>query len=217
MNNAPKLPSKRSIYGRYWELYGRSPKLFSSGYFLAALILTDLSYSSWRKEGWWDTSISVLPSILGFSLAAFTMLLAFGSDTFLAVLATRPKSGKRSALEGTSAAFFHFLFLQIVALLSALFAKSFYGSQDDLKSVLDFLRISDVYSDALLFLLKRTISAIGVLLFYYSILCALAASARVFSLSLQFRDVVEMEAEKRKPATKETNEDTRPRRDIKEL
>src|SRR5439155_21583437 len=114
---------------------------------------------------------------MGFSIAAFAMIVAVGHEKFLRVLATRPSGWDSSALEGTAAAFFHFLFVQFLALVAALAGKSLW-------SILPLAFARNIFG------------AVGFFLLVYSSTCALAASLRIFSLALRFGDLLKIERER---------------------
>jgi hypothetical protein len=97
----------------------------------------------WQTDTWWDLAFEILPSTMGFSLAAFAVLLAFGNEDFLRVLSQRPQGKTKSALDGTSAAFFHFIFIQVLALLFAFVGKGLSESVNGLKWLFGLMGISD--------------------------------------------------------------------------
>ena len=77
------------IFLRYWRTYGEAYAMLSSAYFHAALLLLAITSHYWLTECWWEQSISILPNLLGFSLAGFAMFLGFGDEKFRALLAEK--------------------------------------------------------------------------------------------------------------------------------
>jgi hypothetical protein len=145
----------------------------------------------WQTDTWWDLAFEILPSTMGFSLAAFAVLLAFGNEDFLRVLSQRPQGKTKSALDGTSAAFFHFIVIQVLALLFAFVGKGLSESVNDLKWLFGLMGISDTeIADIVVLFLQHLIGLLGFLLMIYSITCGLAASGRVLSLSLRLGQVL---------------------------
>lgn len=124
----------------------------------------------WLSEPWWETALSVLPNVLGFTLAGFTIWLGFGDESFRRRLSEAPKAaGQASAFMGVSASFVHFVVVQICALLSAVWAKgmNFPLTQGHwLRPSMDWLAPLG--------------HGIGFLLFVYALTAALAATLGVF-------------------------------------
>jgi hypothetical protein len=85
-----------------------------------------LSASFWQTREWSDLPLQVLPNLLGFALAAYALLLAFGDDKFRAFLAVRQSRRatvdqfQDSLLLKVSAIFLQFVLIQIIALLLAI-------------------------------------------------------------------------------------------------
>ncbi|HZZ79386.1 MAG TPA: hypothetical protein VFE62_12760 [Gemmataceae bacterium] len=164
----------------YWKIYGGWRAVFESPYAYAAAGATALMAPIWLRPSWWDLVLSILPSLLGFSLAGFAVFLAFGDDGFRRVI-----GGKRSSDESDeaspylqfSAAFLHFIVVQILAICASLFAKSFY-----------MIRLTNKYVISFNEIIKPIWWAFGFLLFAYAILSALAAAMAIFALTRSFDD-----------------------------
>jgi len=111
------------------------------------------------------------------------MLLAFGNEAFQRVLATIPKEGKHSAYEQIAASFCHFILVQFFAILCALIFKAHYEPLPP--------NFHYVASDAELALLAlRTIGwCFGFFLLAYSGATGVAATMRIFRLTLMFTKV----------------------------
>lgn len=67
---------------------------------------------------WAQTAVDIVPSIMGFTLGGMAILLAFSNEKFLRAI--RAKGEPRSLFMQCVAAFFHFLFLQSIAMVTAL-------------------------------------------------------------------------------------------------
>ncbi|MBM2721249.1 hypothetical protein IPC1347_29755 [Pseudomonas aeruginosa] len=116
----------RKIWGKYWDGYGGFRALFSSFYFYLALFLTLINYGAWSEPGWWDTVISSIPTILGFTLAGFAVFLGMDSG-FSRFMAKRSKVSVSPFMSLVSA-FVHFIVMQAIALIFALTLKSLHFS-----------------------------------------------------------------------------------------
>lgn len=118
----------RKIFARYWEAYGGSSTLVRSPYLHLAALLLALTWGTWSAPFWWDQVLAVVPNVLGFTLGGFAMFLGFGDEKFRAMLA-EPDEGapaKPSIYVSLCAAFVHFIVVQVIALLLALLAKSWW-------------------------------------------------------------------------------------------
>ncbi|MDP0501846.1 MAG: hypothetical protein Q7P63_17265 [Verrucomicrobiota bacterium JB022] len=118
---------------RYQIAYGGPSRLLKSPYFHIALLLTWLSQSIWAKPGWWAIILETHPAILGFSVAGLGFVLSFGTNghKFVNILcatseANHKKESLRSPLGIAGGVFIHFIFMQFLALLLAIAAKTAY-------------------------------------------------------------------------------------------
>lgn len=148
-----------TAYKTYWEAYGGLKALFRSWYLWLSFVFVLATWPLWScpdNEGvfsWTETALSVTPSMLGFSLGSMAILLAIGPSTFLKL---SQQGGKSSFFMQAIAAFFHFMLIQIIAILLTLMVNSWpYG-------VLSFF---------------------GYFFFIYSISCGLAAAAALVDLA----------------------------------
>lgn len=84
-----------------------------------------LSSSVLADIKWTEVVLQVMPNLVGFSLAGYSVLLGFGSEKFKEILAITPvKDERHSAFIGFNAAFVSFIAFQIIALAMAVMAKS---------------------------------------------------------------------------------------------
>lgn len=174
------------IFRRYWRAYGGIDGVLYSPYAHAAAILTAVLSPYWLKYKWWETTLSVVPSILGFTLAGFTIWLGFGDDRFQQTIATRRPGRDSSPYIGVSAGFVHFILVQLIALIAGLIGKA-----------TDFVS-SCGYSMCLFIPWLAPIGhSLGFFLFVYSLTTALAATMGVFRTASWF----EMDRQNRAKAT----------------
>lgn len=155
------------IFSRYWRAYGGTKALACSPYLHLSIILAAAMFPFWLRQAWWDTALSTLPNVLGFTLAGFTIWLGFGDDKFRALI-SRAKPDKESPFMGVSAGFAHFVIVQILALLAALWAKA-----------MDFPLPEDCWLRSRILYLAIPGQFIGFLLFIYALMSALAATLGV--------------------------------------
>jgi hypothetical protein len=168
-----KLAVKKQIhpYAEYWKIYGGRSALFSSLYFYASIAFTIVCYPNWSSPDWWESSISLLPSIIGFMIGSFALLLAFGGDYFKSLMARAPGKKIHSSLDEVSANFTHFLVVQFSALFFALFLQAAHKIPfpEFLLPLIDFIRIP--------------FWGIGYFLLIYSLACALASVMSIFRIA----------------------------------
>jgi hypothetical protein len=181
--NAPKKNQDiENIFLRYWSTYGGLKALFASGYLHVAILLTLIAFSHWTKPRWWDLPLTILPNLLGFSLAGYAVWLSFGDEGFRKSLSIKNKDD--SLYMKVNATFAHFIIIQIGSLLYAFLANSlplfhvfylFNGSTDPSHM--------KIWNSQGIHYLINTFWFLGDLLFIYSILCGLAATMGVFRFS----------------------------------
>lgn len=105
-----------------WENMGGTAALWKSFDFRVALAVSLLCWPAWLAPGWWENPISVLPSLLGFTLGGFAIFLGFGSDQFKELIARENET--KSEYLSVSSAFLFIVAVQVVGLLYAIISKS---------------------------------------------------------------------------------------------
>lgn len=159
-----------SMLKQYWCAYGGIKALALSPYFHLSLLFLALSVS-WRNGfGWVNDALSVVPSILGFSIGAFAIFLALADEKFVNVLTMKnlgPATSKTSAHLKISALFIHFMIIQVLAILIALSSRSIENLEQ-------------------MNLLAKFVSGTGYFFFIYSIFTAVAVSLNLLRLALLF-------------------------------
>lgn len=164
----------------YWRAYGGLAALVRSPYLHAALIVTLLLFSIWLQPEWWNTPLSILPNVLGFTLGGYALLIAFGDEKFRTLMIKAGSPERASPFLAVSATFVHFIVIQVSALVYALLARGLY------------FRLGEVgiESQALSSILSGPLAAFfwffGFFLFVYALFTALAAAFALFRLSTWF-------------------------------
>lgn len=149
----------------YWTVYGGWKALLFSPYFLLSIALTVLLCPAWThsKGEWSDMAMEIIPSVIGFALGAYTIMLAFGGERFMTTIAGSVDN-EPSPFMVVNAAFVHFIVVNFIALLFSVIVHVW--------SVKWFL-----------------VNVIGVFLFVYALSLSLAATFAVFTLARAFDDV----------------------------
>jgi hypothetical protein len=161
----------------YYKRYGGWFAIIFSPYTVMAIVITVLCWGAWRLSSWPEAPLSVLPALLGFSLAAYALLLAFGDERFRAFLAeeTFDKDSlsvpNDNVLLGMSAIFLHFIFIQVLALLLAVVANGHPGTA---------FGGSALTTQKLWHLSRDVYAFVGYFAFVLSLMTALAAALNIY-------------------------------------
>jgi uncharacterized membrane protein len=160
----PRAPASAEPFIRYWRIYGGWRALVTSPYLLVALVLTGICYPYWSKPGTAsaDLAMTVIPSIMAFSLGGMAIILAFSGGRFFNLI--RQDGEEKSLFMTVIANFFHFLTIQTLALISALIVLAF--PLDKAPSGIAFFFLaysvtSAVASAAALFNVSRLYNVVG--------------------------------------------------------
>jgi hypothetical protein len=172
----------RGIFARYWRAYGGWKAVLTSPYLHAAILLTGLLGHLWFDAAWWTDAIASLPTMIGFAIGAYAIVLGFGDERFRTIL-TQRRNGKTSPYVTISASLAHFIVVQLVALFSALLAKSldFYVCDNHILGALFLTFVSSC--DVAHTWLSPIGNFIGFALFVYAIATALATAMAIFRLT----------------------------------
>jgi hypothetical protein len=112
-------------FALYWRVYGGLGAILSSPALWLAVLFTWFSANLWQDCKWFDISISIIPSLLGFTIAALAIVLAFPSTKLFVII--REDGRDDSYYMDTAARFVHFTFVQVIALLLALLGHTYHG------------------------------------------------------------------------------------------
>lgn len=183
------------IFKRYWVSYGGLGVLLRSFYFHVALVILALTVNTWITptcensggcSAWWDQSLSVLPNLLGFTLGGFAIFTGMGDDRFRALLASPSKNPKDPTVYSeVCATFAHFILIQVLALLSAILAKSWWFYTPWMDAIRPWLPYLNAIG-----------GLIGYGLFLYAITSVMAATMQVFRIAGWYSTHQSREAQK---------------------
>lgn len=158
----------------YYNAYGGFLAFLRSPYWMLGLFVTLVGYRYWfysTKPIWYTIVIDIVPSLLGFTLGGYAILLAVGSDEFREFISGTRKKGTPSAFMTINATFVHFILLQVVSLLLAII-----GSGLKVKT--------GVYP------------FIGFFIFCYALMTSIAAAFALLRLAKIFDRFIEQKREK---------------------
>ncbi len=178
------------IIARYWRAYGGWGDLFASVYFHAAVLICASSYGFWTRvpreniAPWWDLVIAVVPSLLGFTLGGYALLVAFLGEKFRKSISGSSARSDGKTVESPflvlNATFVHYIVVQTLALVFATLAKTCHGTEEYslIHVIASFLNVSPIA------LGKMAVGlwGIGFLLFAYAMTLSAAAAFAVFRI-----------------------------------
>ena len=152
---------RRKLF-RYWSYYGGFSAIIRSPYVWIAIFFTISLAPLWlsledERRAWVDIPIFVLPSLLGFSIGAFALMVGLGTLQSLELIF----EGESSYFIKLSANYIHFIIVQMSAFIFSIF----------------------VYNYGSIFILGALLSAIGFFLFIYAFMTLLAISFYIFSVA----------------------------------
>jgi hypothetical protein len=137
----------------------------------------------WSQPCWWDTVISVLPNLIGFSIGGFAIWMSFGDESFKARLSGQRKNSKSavSPFMAVNSLFVHFILLQIIALFWALTSKTWYIHPSELTPPFNVLMIplENLIARLDLDVCCIIFWGVGFWIFLYSLLTAVAATLTI--------------------------------------
>jgi hypothetical protein len=106
----------------YWRAYGGFKAVFKSPWLWIAFVVTLICTPLWRMGDWAATALGVLPNLLGFSLGAMAIVLAFPSASVFKMFAEKGRPD--SYYIDVASRFVHFVIVQVTAITLALVAKA---------------------------------------------------------------------------------------------
>lgn len=180
------------LIGFYWKTYGGADAVFYSPYFLIASALTVLTLPGWAQMNWWDLPTTILPNVLGFTIAGYAIFLSLGDEKFREAIAGSKASGEPSPYLEIGVSIFHFIVVQVVAILIGSLAKVL----ERIFCVLPTSCLGDTQRTDAWWALKTIIGWIiaflGNLTFYYALGCALGAAVLILQLIKSYDESVDL-------------------------
>jgi hypothetical protein len=114
----------RNLYLVY-ESYGSWRSFITSGYTWTSIVFTCLAWRKATEGNWVETALAVLPTLAGFSIAAYAVYFSVLSENERRALQAPDKAlGGRSPLLVLASTVSHAVFVQVVAILLAIVFQS---------------------------------------------------------------------------------------------
>ena len=111
----------------YWHSYGGALSLLSSPYlwFTFGISLAYILSNPYSTKDWREFALSMMPSILGFTLGGFALLIGVGDEKFRSAIRGAGADGSVSPFMVASGALVHFILLQILCIFGAVLDRMF--------------------------------------------------------------------------------------------
>ena len=104
---------------KYWNYFGGGRALLGSIYLWVAIGIS-LFLNYYAKDLLWvKPTLAILPNLLGFTVAAYAILVAFGDEEFKKIIVTYPKRTQHSFFMTVNGTFCHFIITQSTTLVYA--------------------------------------------------------------------------------------------------
>lgn len=166
---------------KYFDIYGGFYAVFTSIYFWSAFIFNIFMINSWTSLCWIQNVKSIIPSIVGFSLGAYAILVGFGTDHFQKFISLKDQVKKETLKDKKeifkiantmyihiNTTFIHYILVQMLSLLLAVLCDSIFSTK------MNFIEI--------------LVSFIGNLMFIYSLTLSVAAVFVIFDVANLYQE-----------------------------
>src|SRR5215469_14786360 len=108
----------------YWRIYGGTLAFAKSPFVWSALVLTVGLFRWWLHDDHWpDVALTILPPLLGFTLGAMAVVLAFPTSHIFKHLAEEGREDSYYA--GLAARLLHFIIVQALGIIFSLTYKAY--------------------------------------------------------------------------------------------
>jgi hypothetical protein len=173
------MSENEGILRRYWKAYGGFKALFTSYYLYMAITLTVIMAPAWLESAWYDTVLSVMPNVLGFSLGGYALLIAIGDENFRSLISGEDEDGVTSPYMEVNASFVHFILMQILALILALIANAYAVPLTENAALIAWIKGANFPIEGSL----KVLAFLGYFVFLYALLTAIAATLSILRVS----------------------------------
>lgn len=173
MENKPNDDGQSAQLPGYWKAYGGLRATLLSPFPPIAAIATAVCYPYWSKDGWWAVVTTVLPCILGFTIAAFALVLGLGGDSLKRQLHHRNRRTNIPLYLKISAIFAHQIIIQTAAILVAIVVSAVWMYPAPTTEALIALNHAAII----------VFWGLGFFLFVYSVLLVFAGAMNIYALA----------------------------------
>lgn len=164
---------------RYFDAYGQWRAILLSPLFLLSVAIASVSYGNWISDKWSALAQSLIPNLLGFSLGTYAILFSLMTSRLKRALKAVKNDQGTTYLDEINATFFHFIFVQVIALLWA-----FIYSGTALFDIMNALQPFWSHTLVVFRTMQMVGGLVGLVLLIYSIALIIAAALVVYRLAL---------------------------------
>lgn len=175
--------------------FGGWKATFTSTYLLLSAVITIIVSPFWISDESLELPIQILPSIIGFTLAGFAILLAFGDTEFLKKLSYR-EDKDHSPFYKFSSTFVIFIIVQTCSLLLSIFVKGWFSKEIN-KPIMEMFSVNSFFYSWFI-IMKYIFHASTFFVFIYSLLLVVAAAVEIFRIVKWLEDYHTIEYNKSK-------------------
>lgn len=163
---------------RYWRAYGGWRAFWTSPILHVSLILNIGCYAYWFDRSWQPLTLSLLPSILGFSLGTYALVFSLLTSKIKIALKELKTESGASFLDELNSLFMHFLVTQVVSIIFAILY-----SATLIHDVIMMISGDPLFSESAITFLAPIGGAVGCLLLIYAVLSVATAALVVYRLA----------------------------------
>ncbi len=164
----------KEILTKSFKIYGGCSAILNSKYLKVAIVITILCWRLWTQPGYWELPISIMPNIIGFTLAGFAILLAFGDTKFFSLISFK-ENDEHSPFFKFATTFIIFIITQTTALLYAIIMKSWFDNPIMIYNI-------GLTTGSILRVIQILLQGFGFIVFIYSMFLVIAAAVEVFRI-----------------------------------
>lgn len=102
----------------YYQSFGGIKEYIRAPYIHLSIVIGVLTYSEEGQNFWYSLPITILPSVLGLTIAGFAVVVTFGDEQFKTFL-LKHVNGNKPAYSIINSTFIHFIIIQVLAICYA--------------------------------------------------------------------------------------------------
>lgn len=101
----------------YFKNYGGFAAILSSDYFWVSFFISLVEFYFSFSGNSFKSALAIFPSIVGFSIASFAVVLTIDNKTYLEIMSLDDGTGNGQILKKVSSTFSHFIVVQVLAII----------------------------------------------------------------------------------------------------
>lgn len=161
---------------KLYKHHGGIASVASSFYFWLAVLFSILSFRSIPSFDWAEVTLTIMPSLAGFTIAAFAIIFAILEPNMLKALVSPDDEGQ-SPIAAIAASIGHAVLIQILSIIIAILSK-LADIWDLISNYFDWIlygKIRQSIYDFIISCINNLFSFLGLFFTFYGVLLVLAA------------------------------------------